>query len=407
MRKTPVKNDNLRVPYALAVHGIEEEKRVLKVLREHRTIIGPETNEFETRVAKHFGKKYAVMVNSGSSANLLALEALGLPKGSEVITPILTFSTTIAPIIQNGLVPVFVDVEEASYLLNIKQVEEIIGPKTKAIMVPLLLGNIPNLEKLKKIAKKHNLLLIEDSCDTFAAHYKNKPTGTYTDITTTSFYGSHIITAGGGGGMVIVNKDEHKNKVKILRGWGRDSSILGETEDIAQRFSKKIGNINYDAKFIFSNLGYNFLPVEMGSAFGNAQLDKLEKFRKIRENNFNQLIDFFKKYENFFILPKQDPLAATQWLAFPLTIRGKAPFKRMELATFLENNNIQTRPIFTGNILKQPGFEKIKHRKHPKGFSVTNYIMEHGLLIGCHHGLEKKHLDKIRNSFTAFLNQFS
>lgn len=399
-------DNNLRVPYALAVHDDKEKKRIVAVLDEHRTNMGKETHEFEDRVKKFFGKKNAVMVNSGSSANLLAIEILNLPKGSEVITPLLTFSTTIAPLLKLGLIPVFVDVEQGTYVINVDQVEKMITKKTKALMVPLLLGNVPNMDALRKLAKKYKLYFIEDSCDTFGASYNGKPTGTYSDITTTSFFGSHIITTGGNGGMIMMNDNAWTDKAKVLRGWGRNSSLFGESEDIAKRFKTKIGNIPYDAKFIFSDAGYNFIPNEMCAAFGNVQLDKLTIFRKKREDNFAYLLKFFKQYEKHFTLPIQAPKVKTQWLAFPLTIKKGAPFTRLELVTYLEKNNMQTRPIFTGNILKQPGFKKIAHKIQKDGCPVTNEIMERGVLIGCHHGMEKKHLQRVEELFSTFLNRY-
>jgi CDP-4-dehydro-6-deoxyglucose reductase, E1 len=399
--------NQLRVPYALAVHNEEEKKRIVAVLDEHRTNMGKETAEFENRVKKYFGKKYAVMLNSGSSANLLAFEILNLPKGSEVITPLLTFSTTVSPLIKMGLVPVFVDVEKGKYIININEIEKLITKRTKAIMVPLLLGNVPDMEKLRKIARKYKLYLVEDSCDTFGATFNKKPTGSYSDITTTSFFGSHIITTGGNGGMIMMNNKAWANKAKVLRGWGRNSSLFGESENISKRFSTKIGDIPYDAKFIFSDIGYNFVPNEMCAAFGNVQLDKLSKFKKTREDNFTYLLSFFKQYENLFTLPIQDKNTNTQWIAFPLTIKRNAPFSRLQLVTYLEKNNIQTRPIFTGNILKQPGFRKIEHRISPNGYQVTNDIMKHGFLIGCHHGMKNEHLKKIEDVFSTFLGRYS
>lgn len=396
----------LRVSYAQAVHDNAETKKVISVLKEHRTIIGKETEEFEKRVSKHFGKKFGIMVNSGSSANLIAVRLLDLPPKSEVITPLLTFSTTIAPLLQNDLVPVFADVEEGKYTINLDEIEKLTSKKTKALMIPLLIGNVPDMKRLKRIADKHNLFIIEDSCDTLGATFDGKPTGYYTDMSTTSFYGSHIITAGGGGGMVMVNKPQWRDKAKMLRGWGRSSSIFSESESIDKRFKAKIGNIQYDAKFIFDEIAYNFMPMEIGSAFGNAQLDKLPKFKATREKNFKHLYEFFKQYEKFFILPNQDKRVRTQWLAFPLTIKENIPFTRLELVKYLEENNIQTRPIFTGNILMQPGFKNIPHRKNGK-YTFTNQIMKQSLLIGCHHGLRKEHIDKLKNVFSKLLEKYS
>ncbi len=398
-------NTTLRVPYALAVHGDEEKQRVIKVLDEHRTNTGKEILEFEEKVAKQFGKRFGVMVNSGSSANLLAFELLDLPKDSEVITPLLTFSTTIAPLVKKQLVPVFVDVKEGTYVIDEDQIEGAISEKTKALMIPLLLGNVPDLERIRALAKKHNLIVVEDSCDTLGATFNNHPSGTFSDISTTSFFGSHIITAGGNGGMILVDDEKSRDRLKVLRGWGRTSSIFGESEDIEKRFSYKIGDLPYDAKFIFDEIGYNLLPNEMGAAFGNAQLEKLETFRKTRDYNFDYLSKFFGNYEQFFKLPQQDSRVRTQWLAFPLTITKTAPFTRLELVTHLEQNNIQTRPIFTGNILKQPGFKNIQNRQAEAEYPNTEEVMERGFVIGCHHGLEEKHLKKIEAVFESFLSQ--
>ncbi len=397
-------NQHLRVSYAQAVHGSEEEKKVVNVLKTHQTILGKETERFEKSIARLYSKKFGIMVNSGSSANLIAFELLNLPKGSEVVTPSLTFSTTVTPILQKGLTPVFVDVERGKYTANIDQIESRITKRTKALMIPLLLGNVPDMSRLSRLAKKYKLYFIEDSCDTLGAIFNKRPTGWYSDISTTSFYGSHIITAGGGGGMIVVNRPDWNNKARVIRGWGRSSSLFSESESISKRFKAKIGNIQYDAKFIFDEIGYNFLPLEIGSAFGNAQLEKLNTFKKARTKNFNQLMNFFSEYEIFFTLPSQDKNADTQWLAFPLTIRANVPFSRLELISYLETNNIQTRPIFTGNILKQPGFKHILG-KTKGNYTVTDEVMRGGLLIGCHHGLNQKHLDWIKEVFSTFLKK--
>ena len=397
---TPTRN--IRVAYALAVHGKEERDNVLAVLDEHRTNIGIEVEKFENSVSKAFGTKHGVMVNSGSSANLIALRLLNLPIGSEIITPLLTFSTTIAPMTQLGLVPVFIDVLPGTYIIDVEKIENAISPKTKALVIPLLLDNVPNLSKLKELAKKHSLYLILDSCDTFAATYKSIPTGKFADITTTSFFGSHIITAGGNGGMVLFNNSKWLGKAKMLRGWGRSSSIFSESESIEKRFKYKIGKLPYDAKFIFDEIGYNFLPSEMGAAFGNAQIKKISTFKKTRDKNFKHLLKFFTKYSNYFILPNQLEHVSTQWLAFPLTIKKSAPFERIKLVKYLETENIQTRPIFTGNISHQPGFKNINFRLIGNS-SNTDEVMERGLLIGCHHGMELQHLLRLEEVFDAFL----
>ncbi len=395
----------LRVPYALSVYNDEEINAVIAVLKEHRSNMGIETENFEKGISSIFGKKYGIMVNSGSSANFLAFEILNFPKGSEVITPLLTFSTTVTPIVQHGLVPVFIDVLPGKYIIDVDKIEKLISSKTKALMIPLLQGNVPDMEKLRKIADKYKLIFIEDSCDTLGAKFNGKPTGSYSDISTTSFFGSHIITTGGNGGMIMVNDERWRDRAKVLRGWGRSSALFSESEDINKRFQGRIDNMPYDAKFIFQEIGYNFLPNEMCAAFGNKQLNKLNKFRKIREKNFRELKKFFKKYESVFILPEQNSNVNTQWITFPLTIKENAPFTRFELIKYLENNNIQTRPIFSGNILRQPGFKNIPHKINKEGYPVTNEIMDRGFVIGCHHGLEKKHIARYKELFTSFLKQ--
>lgn len=404
------KADKIRVPYGFSVHGKEEIKAVVKVL-ESNTALGDKTKEFEAKISKILGKKYGAMVNSGSSANLLAFEILNLPKGSEVITPILTFSTTVAPIIQKGLVPVFVDVDPATYIVNPHDVEKAITKKTRALMIPSLMGNIPDMEKLSKIAKKHNLFFIEDSCDTLGAKFKGKPAGNYSDITTTSFYGSHIINGAGGGGMICVNDPNWIDRLVVLRGWGRQSSLFGEkanSELLKNRFNFKLSGIPYDNKFIFSEIGYNFLPLEISSAFGLEQLKRFPKFEKSRKKNFQDLYSYFSKnFDKYFTLAEQTPNTDTIWLAFPIIIKKGSPFTRLELVTFLENNNIQTRPVFTGNITKQPGYAKIKNKKASNNFQNTENIMENALVIACHHGLNKIQIDYLKNKFKEFLSKYN
>ena len=396
---------NLRVPYALAVFGEEERKAVRDVLKTSQIVAGKKAAEFEGRIAKLFGKKYGLLVNSGSSANLLALEVLGLPKGSEVITPVLTFATTVSPILKTGLVPVFVDVKMGSYLLDIDQVKSMITKKTRALMVPSLFGNIPDLPRLHAITKKHKIYLIEDSCDTLGAKIRGRSTGIYSDISTTSFYASHIVTAAGEGGMVCLNNPDWYSKTRILSGWGRRSS-LNETEDIDKRYKMKIGGVPYDAKFVFSEIGYNMRTTELSAAFGLAQLKKLDRYTAIRRKNFAALTEFFGEYDQYFFLPDQMHGVETAWLAFPLTVKENAPFSRFEIVKHLEYNNIQTRPIFTGNILRQPGFEKIKRVERRGGYPVADLIMKQSLVVGCHHGIEKKHIDKMKNVFQEFLERF-
>jgi CDP-6-deoxy-D-xylo-4-hexulose-3-dehydrase len=400
---------NIRVPYGLSVHGQEEIDAVVKVLKGN-TALGDKTKEFEEKIAKRFGKKYGVMVNSGSSANLLAFELLNLPRGSEVITPLLTFSTTVAPIVQKGLVPVFVDVDLDTYIVNPENIEKAITKKTRCLMIPLLLGNIPNMKRLAEIAKKYKLWFIEDSCDTLGGTFANEPTGKFSHITTTSFYGSHIINGAGGGGMICVNNSEWIDRLVVLRGWGRQSSLFGEkanSELLENRFQSELSGIPYDNKFIFSEIGYNFLPLEISSAFALEQLKKFPKFAQLRTKYFNDLYLFFTKYKKYFILPKITLDTKTVWLAFPIIIKEGAPFTRLQLITFLEKSNIQTRPVFTGNILKQPGFQKIPHRLAQKNFPNTEHIMKHAFVLASHHGLTSAQVNYLKVKISEFLNFYA
>lgn len=404
MRKA--KKTNIRVPYGYSVHGQEEIDAVVKIL-EGNTALGDKTKEFEEKIAKMFGKKYGVMVNSGSSANLLALEILDLPKGSEAITPILTFATTVAPLIQKGIVPVFIDVDPDTYIINPEDIEKAITSKTKLLMIPSLMGNIPNMERLVEIAKKHNLFFIEDSCDTLGGTYNGKPSGTYSDISTTSFYGSHIINGAGGGGMICVNSQKWVDKLVVMRGWGRQSSLFGEkanSELLENRFRAKLDGIPYDNKFIFSEIGYNFLPLEISAAFALEQLKRLPDFLEKRRKNFNSLYEFFKKNNKYFTLPNQTPKTETAWIAFPLIIKPNAPFTRLELVTYLENNDIQTRPIFTGNILKQPAFKNIQRKETKTEFPNTEHIMKNGFVVACHQGLNDDQMEYLKERFVEFLS---
>ena len=393
-----------RVPYGLSVHGNAEIKAVVKVLK-NSTQMGKNVFNFEKRIAKLFNKKFGLMVNSGSSALMLAMEAINLPKGSEVITPALTFSTTVSYIVRNGLIPVFADVREGTYCINESQIKGLITKKTKAILAPNLLGNLVDWKKIFPILKKNNILILEDSADTLGATHKRKSTGYYTDVSVTSFYGSHIINCAGNGGMVCFNNKNHYLKAKLLRSWGRSSSLFDEkSEKIENRFNVKISGIPYDKKFIFDMAGHNLEPSELGAAFGLVQLKKLKSNLQIRKKNFDIHSRFFKKYSEFFILPKQLPDTKTGWLAYPITIRSGSPFTRTEMQIFLEKRNIQTRVIFTGNIMKQPGFKKIKMKKNKNGYNETDKVMKNGILIACHHGLTNNMIYHIHNSIEKFIN---
>ncbi len=397
-----------KIFYGKAVYDNKEIRAVNKVLKNNslNLIDGPHVKKLEKEICRLFGKKYALMVNSGSSANLLALSALKFKKNSEIITPNLTFSTTVAPIFQLGLIPKFVGVEKNKFVADPEQIERAINKKTVAIMIPNLLGNIPDWKKINKIARKYKIKIIEDSADTIGYQINGKNTGKLSDVVTNSFYASHIINGAGTGGIVCFNDYHLYQKAKLLRGWGRSSATFNESENINKRFNIKVSGIDYDAKYIFSEAGYNFLPSEISAAFAIEQLKKLKKNIALRNKNFDRLKRFFSKYDQLFKLPEQNKGVITPWLAFPLVLKKNKFFNRKKLQIFLEKNNIQTRTIFTGNILKQPIMKNKIFKKLPNTESVANDVMINGLLIGCHQGLKKNDLNFIFFIFKKFFEKY-
>jgi CDP-4-dehydro-6-deoxyglucose reductase, E1 len=396
------KEQFLAVPYGSTVHGQAEIDAVVNVLKT-TTQMGKHVREFEAKVASLYNKKYGIGVNSGSSALYLAADLMDYEAGAEIITPALTFSTTVAPLVKKGWIPAFVDVEEGTYNTDAAKVEALITPRTKAMVIPNLMGNLPDWAMLRQIADKHNLFVLEDSADTIGAEIDGASSGRFTDMSTTSFYGSHIINCGGNGGMLCVNDDAHYNRGKLLRSWGRSSSLFVESEAIENRFNVQVDGIPYDAKFVFEEPGYNIEPSEMGTAFGLVQLSKLGANIDSRTANYNNMRAFFEQYEEYFILPKQLPNSRTGWLAMPVTIRDTAPFKRTELQIFLENRNIMTRTVFTGNILRQPGFKNVAHIASPDGYAQSDLVMRGGMLLACHHGLNAAQIDHVKESITLFM----
>ena len=396
----------MKIYYGKAIYNNKEISAAVKVLKKTslNLIDGPAVKVFEKKIVKLFGKKYGLMVNSGSSANLLALASFDFKKGSEIITPTLTFSTTVSPIYQLGLVPHFIDVEKNKFTANISQIEKCINKKTVAIVIPNLLGNIPEWKQISKIAKKYKLKVIEDSADTIGYKYENSNTGKYSDIVTNSFYASHIITGAGFGGLVCFNNKKLYDRAKLLRGWGRSSSVFDESESIKLRFSSKVDGIPYDGKYIFSAMGYNFIPSEISAAFAIEQLKKLKKNIEIRIKNFKFLYNFFKEYTYLMKLPSQNLNSKTGWLAFPIVLRENNNIKRKNLQIYLEKNNIQTRTIFTGNILRQPMMKGRYFRKHKESSLVSDDVMKNGILIGCHHGLKINELKYICNTFKKYFD---
>lgn len=397
----------IKVYYAKAVYDKKEISAVNEVLKNPISLMnGPKVREFENKARKLFGKRYALMVNSGSSANLLALTAFNFKPGSEIITPSLTFSTTVAPIYQINCIPHFIDVLENEFTANVDQIERCINKKTVAIFIPNLLGNIADWKGIFKIAQKYNLKVIEDSADTIGYSYNNSNTGLFSDVVTTSFYGAHLITGAGFGGLVCFNDLKLYKNAKMLREYGRTSALFTDASSIKSRFKTKIGQIEYDNKYIFSEVGYNFLPSEISAAFALEQLKKLKLIIKKRIRNFKKLKNFFIKYPFFFRIPSQKKNIKTGWLAYPILLSKNCVFKRNEFQAYLEKAGIQTRPIFSGNIIRQPMVYKKKFKKQNFSSIVSDDVMSNGVLVGCHHGLKEKEINYILNTVRNFINKY-
>jgi len=373
-------------PYKFESYGEEEIKAVEEALRSGWLGgQGPKSVEFEEAIAKRFGKKHGVFVNSGSSACLLAIAALDLPKGSKIITPACTFATTLAPIIQLGYVPVFVDVDPTSYCAIVEQVLAKVDSDVKAVMIPNLIGNKPDWPGLKKgliEMGREDIYLIEDSADTITKTPE-------TDVATTSFYASHVITAGGVGGMVMYNDPKHVTKCLQYRDWGR---LGNDSEIMDDRFAHEVDGIPYDHKFLYSVLGYHMKACEMNAAFGLVQLKRFEKFSKIRRETFERYLENLQGVGDL-ILP--DDSLKPNWLAIPLQTE-----RRFELLTFLEENNIQTRVTFAGNVTRHPVY-----REYLEDFENSDTIMKNGFLLGAHHGMTVEDVDYVCDKIKEFFNQ--
>ena len=370
-------------PYKFESYGEAEIKAVEESLRDGWLAgFGPRTTEFEQKIAKEFSKKYGVFVNSGSSACLLAIASLDLEKGSEIITPSLTFSTTLAPIIQLGYIPKFIDSELTTYVPSVDAIIEAITSKTKAIMVPNLIGNKPDWELLRRELMRMNrsdIFVIEDSADTITSTEDS-------DISTTSFYASHVITAGGMGGMVMFNKKEHKERALMFRDWGR---IGDNSENMDDRFTHNVDGLPYDYKFLYGVLGYNMKCAEANAAFGLVQLERFQSFKDIRRANIERYLENLKDVKEL-ILP--DDSIKPNWLAIPLQTKN-----RLELLQFLEKNDIQTRVTFAGNVTRHPAY-----REYLQDFKVADTIMKNGFLLGAHHGMNTDDVDYVCDKIKEF-----
>jgi len=397
-----------RVEYAGSVHDEEEVEAVLSVLRGGPTAlrIGRNVKEMERLVAESFGKRRGVMVNSGSSALYLAVELLGLEPRDEIITSSVTFSTDIAPMIRAGLVPVFVDVEVDTYQIDVAQIESAIGPRTKAILAPNLIGNCPDWDVIREIADRHGLKVVEDSCDCLGATLHGTPTGTRSDISLTSFALSHIITAAGTGGMLCVDDDDLLDKALLLRRWGRRSEpkLFGSKKG-DKRFFSEIDGIEYDDLFIFDEVGWNFEPAEISAAFGVVQMKKLPINLARRQRNFALLSEFFGKYDDVFVLPRMTPGIETGWHMFPIMIKPESGVRRAEFQQHMEAQGIDTRMVWTGNVTRQPAFADKEFRVASGGLANADRVMETGLILPCNHAIDDEGIEYICHHAREFLER--
>ena len=392
------------IPVTGKVFGKEELSAAVEASLDFWLTSGPYTEKFESRFAKTVGMRHAFMVNSGSSANLIALTTLTSPKlgegalrpGDEVITVAAGFPTTVTPILQNNLVPVYVDVDLETYVANDEALGNAIGPKTKAIMMAHTLGNPFNLDLVQKLAKKHNLWLIEDTCDALGGTYKGQNLGTFGDFSTFSFYPAHHITTGEGG-AVLIKKVAHKTIVESFRDWGRDCWCApGCDNTCLKRYEWQLGELpeGYDHKYTYSHLGYNLKSGDIQAAIGLAQLDRLDNFIELRKRNWQYLSKNLAHLEDQFIFPKATENSNPSWFGFALTVRSDVRKTRNQIVKELNEAKIATRLLFGGNLLRQPAFAGTPRRVFGE-LKNTDIIMNQTFWIGVWPGLTTEMLDYV------------
>jgi CDP-6-deoxy-D-xylo-4-hexulose-3-dehydrase len=399
-----------RIEYAGSVHDEREIEAVVAVLRGGPTAlrIGKNVKEMERRVAELFGKERGVMCNSGSSALYLAVEVLGLEPGDEVVTSAVTISTDIAPLLRGGLVPAFVDVTPDTFQIDVEAIEEMIGPRTRAVLAPNLIGNAPDWDRIREIADRHDLAVIEDSCDALGLTLRGTPTGTRADISLTSFALSHIITAAGTGGMVCFDDDAMADKALLLRRWGRRSEVqlFGSKKGVEKRFFSNIdGDLEYDNLFIFDELGWNFEPSELSAAFGLVQLDKLNGNLARRKRNFDLTSSHFARWPKHFTLPRLTHGVETAWHMFPAIIDATSGIRRAELQQWMESHGVDTRMVWTGNAARQPAFRDKPHRVPPAGLPNADRVMELGVVLPNNHSMSDDDCHYIGECVEGFLKE--
>lgn len=395
-----------------AVCDEKEMLNLVEVALDFWLTSGRYSREFEEKLTRFLGTKYCILTNSGSSANLLAVSTLTSPKlgerrlkpGDEVITTACGFPTTLNPIIQNNLVPVFVDIQLGSYNINADKIEKAISSKTKAIFIAHTLGNPVDLSKILPLVKKYKLWFIEDNCDALGSEFQRKKTGSFGHISTCSFYPAHHLTTGEGG-AVFTNDLFLKKIINSFSNWGRDCWCNpGDITLCNKRFVWKFGKLpfGYDHKYIFSHIGYNLKMTDMQAAIGAAQMDKLPRFIAERRKNFNFFNEHLEKFKDFFVLPQIVKNSNPSWFGFPLLVRENAPFTRGDIVNYLEKYKIATRMLFGGNLLKQPAYQKIKYRKYGS-LKNTDLVMNNFFWFGVYPGIDRQKLNFIAEKISEFI----
>jgi len=399
-----------KLNYAGRVFDEHEMMESVDTLLDFELTHGKKCVQFERDFAAFMHSKFSVLTNSGSSANLLAITALKskrlphhLENGDKVLTPAMTFPTTLAPILQNNLKPVFVDVELGTYNLDEEAIRQAMGSDIKAVVVPHTLGNPNNMDLLLDLQKEYGFLLVEDTCDAVGSTFGGKFAGTFGQIGTTSFYPAHHMTMGEGG--AVLTQDGQTLKIlKSVREWGRDCwCIPGMSNTCGKRFGWKLGELpeGYDHKYIYSEIGYNLKVLDLQAAIGIEQIKKLPSFIQKRKDNFKAIFSHLKKYESQLILPKWHPKADVSWFAFPITVREGCPFTRNEITSFLESKKIETRMIFSGNILRQPAYIDIE-REVRGSLKNTDSVMSNSFFVGVYPGITSEKMQFLLDSFDGF-----
>jgi CDP-6-deoxy-D-xylo-4-hexulose-3-dehydrase len=404
-----------RINYAGRIYDEREMISLVDASLDFWLTTGRYARQFEEELARFLGVKYCLLTNSGSSANLLAVSALTSPKlgekrlvpGDEVITTACGFPTTLNPIIQNNLIPVFIDVELGTYNIQADQIEQALSDKTKAIFVPHTLGNPVQLDKIMKLVKEYDLWFIEDNCDALGSKYRGQCTGSFGHISTCSFYPAHHITMGEGG-AVLTDDPLLKKIIASFRDWGRDCWCDPGCDDTCKkRFGWKLGGLpaGYDHKYIYSHIGYNLKVTDMQAAVGVEQLKKLPGFIEKRKENFRRLQEGLRQHDDYYMLPKETTNSDPSWFGFPILVRENAPFKRDEIVGYLEENGIATRMLFGGNLMKQPAYEGVKYLA-PSSLENTDAVMRRQFWIGVYPGLMPTMVGFIIYKFNQFLNKY-